>query len=140
MFMNKLLLLPVFAHVLLVLGLVRLVGKARVAAVTSGAVKLADVAVDGSRWPEDCRKFANAYQNQFEQPVLFYTVTLLFIALNLADYTALALSAIYVALRYAHAYIHVGSNNVPKRFRVFAASMGTLAVLWVWFGYRLVLA
>lgn len=140
MLLNKLMLLPVFAHVLLVFGLVRLVGKSRVAAVASGAVKMADVAVDNSRWPEDCRKFANAYQNQFEQPVLFYAATVLYILFNAADYTALSLACIYVALRYAHAFIHVGSNNVPKRFRVFAASMGTLAVFWTWLAYRVVMA
>ena len=34
-------------------------------------------------------------------------------------------------LRAAHSYVHLTSNNVRTRFRIFLASIGVLAALWV---------
>jgi hypothetical protein len=36
-----------------------------------------------------------------------------------------------VALRYAHSAVHLTSNNVLLRFRLFALSWLVLAVLWL---------
>ena len=68
------LLLPAFTHVALVFFVGGRMGRARFQAARAGLVKVKDIAVDGAKWPEDVKKIANNYQNQFEVPVLFYAL------------------------------------------------------------------
>lgn len=138
MLMAKLLLVPVVLNVMLVILIGIAMGRARTAAVMAGKVKLADVALDNSRWPENVRKLGNAYQNQFEQPVLFYFGVVLILIFGLADWPSLIIASLYVAARYAHAFVHTGSNIVMLRFRFFLFSMAALGLLWIWFGIRVV--
>ena len=138
--MDKLLLLPVFAHRLLVGLLANALGRARVRAVKAGAVKLANIAIDSSSWPDDVRKIANAYTNQFEQPLLFLAAVAFILIFGLADLVSLALASLYMATRYAHAYVHTGRNEVMLRFRLFLLSNAFLVLLWLWFGLRLVIS
>jgi SNF2 family DNA or RNA helicase len=70
MSITQALLLPAFIHVAMVFAIAAMMGVARVRAARSGAVRIRDIAVDNSRWPEAVRKIANSYQNQFEVPVL----------------------------------------------------------------------
>jgi len=128
---------PLFAHVLLVLALVIVTGRGRVAAVRAGEVKLKDIALDGSMWPERLRKPANNYQNQFELPVLFYAVVTLVIATGLADGVSLFLAWAFVASRLVHSFIHLGTNNMVHRLFAFSASLAVLAAMWLWFALRL---
>jgi hypothetical protein len=46
----------------------------------------------------------------------------------------------YVALRAAHAYIHLSHNKVVRRFQTFVASTIVLYVMWGIFAVRLVMA
>lgn len=131
------LLLPAFAHVLLVFAVGGMMGRARVRAARAGRVKLRDVAVDNSRWPDDVRKIANNYQNQFEVPVLFYAALALIVATGLADGVMAALAWVFVASRVVHSFIHTGSNVVINRFRVFLFGFAVVVLLWAWFALRL---
>jgi hypothetical protein len=128
---------PVFVHVGLVLALLLITGRGRVAAVRAGEVRMKDVALDGSRWPERLRKSANNYQSQFELPVLFYALIALLIASGFADGVSLVLAWAFVASRLAHSFIHVGSNYLPHRLIAFAAGFAILAAMWLWFAVRL---
>ncbi len=128
---------PAFAHVLLVFALLIATGRGRVAAVTAGEVKLADIALDGSRWPDRLRKPANNYQSQFELPVLFHALMALLIATGLADLVSLVLAWAFVTSRFIHSAIHVGSNSVPHRLYAFTAGLAALAAMWLWFAIRL---
>jgi hypothetical protein len=128
---------PVFVHVVLVIALVIATGHGRVAAVRAGEVRLGDIALDSSRWPERLRKLGNNYQNQFELPVLFYAVMALLIATGLADGVALVLAWAFVASRLVHSFIHVRANNVVHRLFAFSASLAVLAAMWLWFALRL---
>jgi hypothetical protein len=131
------LLLPAFAHVALVFFTGSRMGRARFAAARAGRVKVRDIAVDNSRWPEDVKKIANSYQNQFEVPMLYYALLPLLLATGLADWVAVALSWVFVASRIAHALIHQGANVVLSRFRVFVFGFFTVVAMWAWFGLRL---
>jgi hypothetical protein len=124
---------PVFVHVVLVIALVIATGRGRVAAVNAGEVRLKDIALDGSKWPER----ANNYQNQFELPVLFYAVIALLVATGLADGVSLVLAWGFVASRLVHSFIQVGTNNVVHRLYAFAAGLAALAAMWLWFALRL---
>ncbi len=54
-------------------------------------------------------------------PVLFYVLVALALPLRQTDLLFVILSWVFVALRFVHAYIHVGTNYVPNRFYAFAA-------------------
>ena len=49
----------------------------------------------------------------------------------------LSLAWAYVGLRYIHSYIHLGSNKLMHRFRVFALSSFVLIALWLTLFIRL---
>ena len=133
----KWLLLPAFIHVALVFAVGARMGRARFRAASQGRVKVRDVAVDNTRWPEDVKKIANNYQNQFEVPVLFYAVLGLIVATGLADWVAVVLSWVFVASRVLHSIIHTGRNVVMLRFQTFLFGFVTVILLWAWFGLRL---
>jgi hypothetical protein len=128
---------PAFAHVLLVFALLIATGRGRVAAVTAGEVKIADIALDNSRWPDRLRKPANNYQSQFELPVLFYAIMALLVATGIADVASLVLAWAFVASRFVHSFIHLGSNSVRHRLYAFTAGFAALAAMWLWFALRL---
>ena len=131
------LLLPAFVHVALVFFVGARMGQARFQAARTGKVKVKDIAADSSRWPDDVKKIANNYQNQFEVPVLFYAVLPLLLVTGLADWIAVAMAWVFVASRIVHGFIHLGSNIVIQRFRAFAAGFIVVVLMWAWFGLRL---
>jgi hypothetical protein len=133
---EKLLLVPVFAHVTMIFISVFSLGFARVASVRRGEVKVRDIALDSEKWPDKLRKRANNYRNQFELPVLFYAVVAFILAIGVAGPVELILAWIFVATRFVHTYIHMGSNYVRHRFYAFAASAFTLTLMWLWFAAR----
>jgi hypothetical protein len=128
---------PVFVHVALVIALVIATGRGRVAAVQAREVRLKDIALDSSKWPERLRKLGNNYQNQFELPVLFYAGVALLIATGLADGVTLVFAWAFVASRLVHSFIHIGTNNVVHRLYAFGAGLAALAALWLWFALKL---
>ena len=68
-------LLPLFVEVILTFVLMLRMGALRRADYNSGAIKADDVALREPRWPARTTQAANAFANQFELPVLFYTRT-----------------------------------------------------------------
>ena len=44
---------------------------------------------------------------------------------------AVLLAWAYVAIRAAHAYIHLGANRLRQRIPVYFASWGVLLALWI---------
>ena len=136
----KFLLLPVFVQVALTFGLTLALGRSRVAAIKTGAVKLKDAAFRQDVWPDNVRKISNSYQNQLELPILFYALCAFALATGLADLTLTIGAWIFVILRCAHAYEHLGANNVVRRFQLFAAGVTVLVVLWLYFAARVLLA
>lgn len=133
----KLLLLPLFLHVLLVLWIGLRTVRARIASVKSGKVKLGEIATDNSAWPTEARKLSNNFDNQFDVPMLWYAACALIAATGLADAVGVFLSWLFLLLRVAHSVIHTGKNNVPRRMRVFLAGFAAVFMLWLWFGLRL---
>ena len=132
--MNQALILwPLVAQVLLVVLLFIRLGMVKDRARAAGAVDLVVTALDNDAWPDDVRQVANNIRNQFQVPVLFFVLVLALFAHGSADPFALALAWLFVASRIVHSYIHVGSNYVPNRTRVFKLGLfcvlGLLALL-----------
>lgn len=85
----------------------------------------------GGEEPEDMRKVTRHFLNLFEMPVLFYVVTILVYVTGQSGPGMIFGAWAYVALRALHAWVHLGSNDVLTRFRVFLLSNVALVALWV---------
>ena len=108
--------------------------KARYAAVRSGAMKLGYFKTFSHGHEcvtEDVAKTGRQFTNIFEAPLLFYIACLIGMILPVEGFLFLILAWAYVAVRLAHALIHMGSNNVLIRMRVYAVSWLVLVTMWV---------
>jgi hypothetical protein len=129
-------LLPVFVQAALTFAMLGLTGYSRVASIRSGETGVKDIALGQPNWPDHVTKFGNSYHNQFQLPVLFYTVVILAALTRQADLPFVTLSWVFVATRLCHAYIHATSNHVGRRFNVFAAGFVVLFAMWILFAVR----
>ncbi|MBZ6076881.1 MAPEG family protein [Microvirga puerhi] len=130
-------LLPVFVQVGLTFVILFWMGRSRYGALRAGEVKIPDIALGERNWPGGVQKIANAYQNQFELPVLFYAIVALALITKKADLIFVVMSWLFVVTRLVHAGIHVTSNRVPQRFRAFVAGVLILLLMWIIFALRI---
>ncbi|QKV18950.1 MAPEG family protein [Oricola thermophila] len=128
---------PVIVQVVLSLAMYLVMSARRIAAVKAGQAKPRDFAIP--RDPEMSATAARNVSNQFELPVLFYVACLAFHQVGIVDFAALVLAWLFVAARLAHAWVHVTSNIVILRRRVFIVGYLVVALLWLWFALRLAL-
>ena len=110
---------PVLVQVFLTLMMFIVLGARKVKAVKAGKVNRQQAALDNWVWPEDVVKVSNNIANQFEVPILFYILCVVLYSINAAGIVAVVLAWLFVVSRYAHAWVHVGSNYVPIRMRLF---------------------
>ena len=127
----------VFLQVALTFWAIVRVGMLRVAAVNTQAVTLEQIALSSAAYPPRVIAQQNNMQNQFETPVLLYSVVALAAALNAANWGLAAGAAVFVALRFVHRYIHVGRNDVVLRLKVYVAGLAGLSVSWLSLGVAL---
>lgn len=80
------------------------------------------------------------FRNLFEVPVLFYALCGFLAITGLTNLFLLACAWGYVVLRAAHAYVHLGTNTVIRRFQLFLASSFVLFLMWTVFAVRLLTA
>ena len=122
---------PIIAHVVLVYGLYVLLGLRRRQMLKQGKVRVSEYRENRGEPPESLF-VKNSIANQFELPVLFYTCCILLYITEADNLPAVILAWIFVALRYAQAYIHVTSNRIRFRSPLFAAGYVVLGVMWAW--------
>ena len=123
---------PVFAMAALTFFCVSRMGILRFSAVRRGEI-------DGRFFrlykdyeePEYLRVLSRHVVNLHEAPVLFYAISIIAAVTETVSLLILALAWAYVALRYAHSYIHLTSNKVIHRFRCFVTSQFVLIILWL---------
>ena len=89
--------------------------------------------------PQRLRVLTRHSANLLETPLLFYVVVLMIDATGSTSGLFVGLAWAYVALRFAHAYIHLGTNFVLHRFLVFGTSLVVLLAMWVLLLVRLAL-
>ncbi len=80
--------------------------------------------------PERLQLLGRHVQNHFEVPPLFYIVLLFILVTGSVTPVAVILAWLYFLSRCLHSYIHLGSNNVSRRFFSYGASGLILAGLW----------
>lgn len=132
-------LLPVFLQVALTIALGILTGSRRFAAVRAGHVQVADISMGERAWPALPQQAANAFQNQFELPVLFYALVAFALATAKADTLFVVLSWAFVLTRLGHAYVYATTNDLMTRFRLFMVGAAVLLVMWAIFAARILL-
>lgn len=129
---------PAFALVALTLLVVMRLARQRFAAARAGRVDPRFYKLfRGEGEPDDVAVTARNLNNLFEMPTLFYAGTAIAFAGGIAGTPLVALGWTYVALRYLHTAIHLTSNKVLWRFRVFALSLLVLLAYWVLLGIEL---
>jgi hypothetical protein len=127
-----LLVYPMFAMVLLTATVLVIMFRSRVRAVREKALASAYFRTfQGGTEPEYVVKPARHFINLFEAPTLFYAGCLAAIATQTAGTVVLALAWAYVAIRVAHAWIHIGRNRLRHRIPVYAMSWVVLLALWI---------
>ncbi len=81
--------------------------------------------------PEKLAAYSRHVVNLFEAPLLFYVIIMTAFVTGQSGIWLLGLAWAYVGLRFFHSYVHLTSNVVLTRFRIFVASMLSLSALWV---------
>ncbi|MBB5044975.1 MAPEG family protein [Shinella fusca] len=129
---------PMIAHVALVVVLYLLLSARRMRAVREGRARPEQFR-ENREEPADSLLVRNSIANQFELPMLFYAVSILLYLVDADNPVTVAGGWLFVALRYAHAYVHVTSNRLRYRRPLFIAGMLVLVLLWVWLAVWLAL-
>jgi len=131
--MDKTIVYPMIAQILLIFGVMTLLAHRRIRAVTLGEVDPKYYRLfSGSGEPDHVAVVQRNFHNQFEMPVLFFVVCLTAVLFERVDNVMLVSAWAYVALRYAHAFVHITANRVSTRFRVFVLGNAVLAFMWIW--------
>jgi hypothetical protein len=136
----QIVLMPLFVEVLLTFGLLIWLGLRRRVDLVSGKVRPQQIALREPNWPPETQKIAYAFSNQFELPVLFYVLTILEMVTQHADYIFLVLAWIFVLSRLVQAYVHTTNNIVQWRGAWFGVGAIALALAWLIFMVRILLA
>lgn len=136
MSLQQALLLPVFLHVLMTIGLGVASARARRKALLAGRARMKEVVIDSRAFPDDVRKLGNNYDNQFQLPLFWYVGVAFTLVLNAADGVLVALAWVFLALRVGHSFVHVGRNQLVRRFYVFTAGAVVLTAYWLWLAYK----
>lgn len=118
---------PVLAQIFLTLAMFIILAVRKAKAVKAGNVDRQQAALDNSAWPQDVVQVSNNIANQFQAPVLFYVLCLVIYSIHAVGTVAIVLAWLFALSRYAHAYVHIGSNYVPMRLRMFL--IGCLALI-----------
>jgi len=125
---------PMFAMVLVTATVMVMLFRRRVLAVKEGLITTSYFRIyqdQGVPEPEDAAKAARHFSNLFEAPTLFYVACLAAMIAQQSSLLMVLLAWGYVAARITHASIHLGSNRLRWRIRVYFVSWVILMAMWV---------
>lgn len=129
---NEMIVLPMMAMVLLTLTVMILLLRRRIAAVKAGEIELKYYKTyQGDTEPDVVKQATRHYINLFETPVMFYAACLVALTTGVASPVLQALAWVYVAVRVAHAYIHLGTNRIIYRMRAYGLSLLLILLIWI---------
>jgi hypothetical protein len=132
-------LLPVFVLIGLTFALLLWMAGARRGALVGGETKIRDIALGQQNWPTRATQIGNCFKNQFELPLLFYTLIALALPLRHADLFIVLMSWVFVVTRFAHAGIFVTSNDLGRRSMAWFAGVLVLFAMWIYFALKILL-
>ena len=105
----------------------------------NGKIAVRDIALSREPWPDKAKQAANAFDNQFQLPVLLFVAgfAVLYLGPTLFE---VVLAWLFVLSRIVHAAIHVTSNHVIRRFWAYVFGYGVLIAFWLDLLARLLVA
>jgi hypothetical protein len=118
---------PALAQIIWTFVVLVIMYRMRLGSLKAREVRIGDIALSPDAWPAKARAASNNFSNQFESPVLFYALVGVAIFIGSTGWFMTLLAWIYVATRVIHTFIHIGSNDVLTRVKVYA--VGMLALL-----------
>ncbi len=121
----------VFGQVALTLWAIYSMGAARLTVLKTREVLFADIALETTAYPPRVRQMQNNTRNQFETPILLYTGVLLALTLQIVNWGVAGFGLAFFLTRLGHRYVHVGSNHLPTRFKIY--TLGLLMLVGLWF-------
>ncbi len=131
---------PIVAMVALVVFVVVRLGRSRVRAVRRHDISLRFFELyQGPEEPEELRALSRHFVNLFELPILFYVACIVAYVTVQVDLWLVLLAWFFVVSRYVHSYIHLTSNIVIKRFRVYGIGLAALVLMWLTLTIHLVI-
>jgi hypothetical protein len=119
---------PVFLLIFHTLFIAAFMGFKRYTAVKGGAVDPTYYQLYRGEEPDKLRALSRHVVNLLEVPLLFYVGSVIAFVTGQSGVFLLGLAWAYVGLRLAHSFVHLGSNTVIWRFKVFVTSMAVLTV------------
>lgn len=120
------------------LGLIFWLGQLRVPYAMKNQEVLKQSALRSDHYPDRMTQISNAFANQFELPILFYVALAAGLYLGV-DWIFATLAVCFTGARYAHAFVHTGSNKVTLRFQLYTIGLFNLCAIWLWLAYKLIL-
>ena len=130
---------PLFALAFWTLGVAIWLLLMRIKAVKSGT-NPAYFKFNQGKLPDYALQAEQHYINLFEMPVLFYVIGIIAYITHSVDSIGVTLAWLYVIARLVHSYIHLTTNQILKRRDAFLASYVCLLLLWLWTGWKVVIA
>ncbi|MCG9760131.1 MULTISPECIES: MAPEG family protein [Pseudoalteromonas] len=127
-----LLLAALFLQTLLTLTIMVIMGKRRFKAVREKQIQFDQfktMALDNG--PEEVILASRNFTNQFEIPVLFFVVSLTALAMKLVTLWFSTFALLFVISRIAHTYVHIGSNHLRTRFRLYLVGCIFIILQWI---------
>jgi len=128
---SNLIFLPVLTQLSITIAGFMLLGVRKAKAIKTGNVDQTKTALDNDAWPDYVLMVSNNIRNQFQVPVLFYVLCFVFYSINAVTTTVLYLAWAFVISRIIHAYIHMSTNYVPARFRVFIVGFLIMVIMFI---------
>ena len=126
------------AQGLIALVLLWILGAIRVPMVASGKMPIKSIALSRDPWPEHEKRVSNAFDNQFQLPLLFYVACGLCLYFG-PIWVEVLLAWLFVLSRLVHVVIFVTRNRVYRRFFAYTFGYAMLAIFWIDLIVRLIL-
>jgi len=80
--------------------------------------------------PVRAEQASRNYSNLFEMPLLFVTATFLLLVSGWQSGFTASMSLAFILTRCLHSFVHLGSNKIKWRFRLYLLSTSILALVW----------
>lgn len=128
---NHLIYWPVLAQLALPIVVLLINGARKANDVKAGVADREKAAMDNEAWSKPVILTSKNLANQFQFPVIFYVLCLILASTHSVSVLALILAWAFVVTRWVHAYVHLTSNYVPIRMRVFIIGIFILIALFV---------
>src|SRR4051812_37684315 len=118
------------------LVLLAIMGRIRVPMVASGKMRIEAIALSREPWPAHEKRVSNAFDNQFQLPVLFYVACGLALYFGGTVFEAV-LAVLFVLSRIVHAAVFAYNNDVGRRFVAYTIGATLLGIFWLDLAIRL---